>query len=327
MSFCNVTVIDQRTNPSYRQFMGSYIAKRLLTTIPVMFCVVTLVFFVLRMVPGDPVDFILGENALPEARASLVANFHFDEPILTQYIHYIKDLARGEFGRSYFSAKSVNNLIAERYLATLELAFTAIFWALLLSIPLGLLAAVRNGTPLDRVSLLLSLAGISVPTFYLGPVLALLFSIHLDWFPVSGNELPGAIVLPSLTLGLAMAALLMRLTRSSLLEVLHRDYIRTARAKGLHEFFVITKHALRSALIPIIAILGLQFGTLLGGAVITEKIFSWPGLGSLLLESISKRDYALVQGCILLISATYVAVNLLTDLIYTWVDPRMKLAE
>lgn len=306
--------------------MGAYILKRFLTLIPILFCVVTLVFFLLRLIPGDPVDFILGENALPEARMELIQNYHFDKPLFEQYENYLSELFHGNFGRSYFSNRSVNQLIAERYGATLELALSAILWACFFSFPLGIFAAIKKESFFDKSTLAFSLTGISIPSFYLGPLLALLFSITLDWFPLSGRELPGSIVLPSVTLGLAMAALLTRMTRASLLEVLNMDYVRTARAKGLSSFKVIVKHAFRTALIPIIAILSLQFGTLLAGAVITEKIFSWPGLGSLMLDAISRKDYALVQGCVLLISCTYVLVNLLTDVFYMFIDPRMNVA-
>lgn len=292
--------------------------------IPVMFVVMTLVFFLLRLVPGDPVDFILGDGALPEARTELIKTFQFDRPVLEQYKNYVGHILHGNFGLSYFSKKPVNDLIRERYFATLELAFTAIFWAVLFSIPLGIISALKRHSVFDRSTLVFSLVGISMPSFYLGPLLALLFSIKLNWFPLSGRDLSGAIVLPSITLGLAMAALLTRMTRASMLQVLDKDYVRTARAKGLSSFVVIVKHAFRTALVPIVAILGLQFGTLLAGAVITEKVFSWPGLGSLMLESISRRDYALVQGCVLLIAATYVVVNLLTDVAYAVLDPAMR---
>lgn len=305
--------------------MFLYFLKRLLMLLPVMFVVVTLVFFLLRLVPGDPVDFILGENSLPEARAMLVKAHHFDEPLFTRYKIYLKEVFSGNLGQSYFSEKSVNELIGERYGATLQLAAAAIFWALLIAIPLGVFSAVKQGSLFDRVTLLFSLLGISVPSFYLGPLLALFFSVWLDWFPLSGRELSGSLFLPSVTLGMAMAALLTRITRASLLEVLDKDYVRTARAKGLSSFLVIFKHALRTALIPVIAILGLQFGTLLAGAVVTEKIFSWPGLGTLMLDAISQRNYAVVQGCVFLIAMTYVLVNLLTDIFYVVVDPRLKM--
>lgn len=321
------TTVEKSLLPRYKSIVLPYFLRRLFTQLPVLFLVVTIVFFLLRLVPGDPVDFILGENALPEVRESLVKSHRFNDPVWEQYLRYLGNVFTGNLGQSYFSTDSANKLLAERYLATIHLGLAAMLWAVLLSLPLGIVAGVRQATRLDQSILIFTLVGVSVPTFYLGPLLALIFSVWLDWFPISGRELAGSIVLPSLTLGLAMAALLTRFTRASLLEVLHKDYVRTARAKGLREFSVIVKHAFRTALIPVVAILGLQLGALLTGTVVTEKIFSWPGLGSLLLESISKRDYALVQGCVLLIAGTYVSVNLLTDFVSAWVDPRFRLTK
>jgi len=290
-----------------------------------MFTIVTLVFFLMRLVPGDPVDMILGESAVPEAREQLIKDYGFDQPLMVQYKDYLSRVVQGDFGRSYFSKHSVNDKIKERYGATLQLAFVSIFWATLIALPLGILSALKKNSLFDRSTLVFSLLGISVPTFYLGPILALVFSIKFDLFPLSGREFAGSIFLPSITLGMAMAAILTRITRASLLEVLNMDYVRTATAKGLPRVKVILKHAFRTSLIPVIAILGLQFGTLLAGAVITEKVFSWPGLGTLMLESISKRDYSIVQACVLLFSFSYVIVNLLTDIFYTYVDPRLRL--
>lgn len=307
--------------------MFSYFLKRIFALVPILFVIVTLVFFLLRLIPGDPVDFILGEDSLPETREALAKAHHFDQPVWTQYGLYLENIFQGNLGQSYFSAKPVNAELFKRYGATLELGFVAILWAMLFSLPLGILAAVKEKTVLDKGILTGTLFGISMPSFYLGPLLALIFAVQWDVLPISGRDLPGSIILPSLTLGLAMAALLTRFTRASLLEVLHKDYVRTARAKGLSPFAVVIKHAFRTALIPVIAILGLQLGVLLTGAVVTEKIFSWPGLGSLLLESISRRDYALVQGCVLLIATTYVVVNFLTDVVYALADPRFRLVK
>lgn len=306
--------------------MISYIVRRLLLLVPVLFVVATAVFFLLHLVPGDPVDFILGENALPATREVLAHEQHFDEPLYRQYFFYMRGLLQGSMGKSYFTHEAVARLIGERYPATLELACFAIFWAVLFAVPLGVLSSLKKGSVLDQSCLLISLVGISVPSFYLGPLLVLLFSITLDWFPVSGRELTGAIILPSVTMGAAMAAILMRITRSSMLDVLTMDYIRTAHAKGQKKIWVIFKHALGSALVPVVAILGLQFGTLLAGAIVTEKIFSWPGLGSLMLDAISRRDYSVVQGCVLIIAASYVVVNLVTDILYTKLDPRIELS-
>ncbi len=307
--------------------MVIYIIKRLLLFLPVVAIVATCVFFMLRLVPGDPVDFILGENAPQTDRQALVAAQGFDLPVGEQYIKYLSGLAQGDLGKSYFSGEQVTSLIGDRYPLTLELAFRAIFWALLIAVPAGVWSALKKGSAVDQSLLVVSLLGISIPSFYLGPVLVLIFSLWLDWLPVSGQELPGSSILPSLVLGAALSGIVMRMTRSSLMDTLSLDYVRTATAKGLSRFHVVVGHALRTALIPVVAILGLQFGTLLAGAIVTEKIFSWPGLGSLMLESISRRDYAVVQGCVLIIALSYGLVNLLTDLVYAWLDPRVKLSE
>lgn len=292
-----------------------------------MFFIVTIVFFLIRLVPGDPIDFIIGDNPLPEVRENLIRQHGFDKPVWQQYVIYLQNLMRGQLGRSYFTEKNVTQELLEKYQATLQLGLAAIFWAVFFSLPLGIIAAVKKKSRTDKSILTFTLLGISVPSFYLGPILALIFSVWLDWLPISGREAPGAIILPSLTLGMAMAALLTRFTRASLLEVLDKDYVRTAVAKGLSPFKVIVKHAFRTALIPIVAILGLQLGVLLSGAVVTEKVFGWPGLGTLLLDSINKREYSMAQGCVLLIATTYVVVNLLTDLVYVWVDPRFRLTK
>lgn len=305
--------------------MLTYLIRRLIYLFPVLFLVVTAVFFLLRIIPGDPVDFILGENALPVEREALTREHHFDRPLLEQYGIYLKNVANLSFGKSFFSQESVSSLILKRYPATIELAISAILWACLIAFPLGIMAALKKDRTFDQASLIFSLFGISIPSFYLGPLLVLFFSITLDWFPVSGREMAGSLFLPSLTLGAAMAALLTRMTRSAMVEVLQKDYIKTAHAKGLATLIVIVKHAFVTALLPVVAILGLQFGTLLAGAIVTEKIFSWPGIGTLLLEAISQRDYAVVQGCILVIAGSYVVINLLTDLVYARLDPRIKL--
>ncbi|RLA96051.1 MAG: glutathione ABC transporter permease GsiC, partial [Deltaproteobacteria bacterium] len=227
-------------------------------------------------------------------------------------------------GESYFFRRPVAEVIAERVPATLELAVASLFVAGIIALPLGILAALREGTALDALSMLFALIGVSMPNFWLGPLLIILFSIKLGWFPVSGRSGLGSLVLPALTLGTAFAALLSRMTRSSLLEVLGEEYLTVARAKGLPERRVILKHALRNALIPIVTVLGLQFGALLSGAIITENVFSWPGIGTLLITAVEARDYPLVQGCVLFISIVYVAVNLAVDLLYGFIDPRIR---
>ena len=302
-----------------------YFAKRLLLTIPVLWVVATLVFFLIRLIPGNPVDYYLGEQASQVDRTALIQAQNLDKPLLEQYTLYLKNIASGKLGTSYFTKEPVGQMIARRFPATLQLAAASLFWALLISIPWGVYSALQKGKWTDKLSLVVSLLGVSIPGFYLGPLLILLFSLTLNWLPVSGREMPGSLILPSLTLGVSLSALLIRFVRSSVLEVLPLDYVRTARAKGLPKRKVLFKHALRTALIPVVAILGLQFGTLLAGAIVTEKIFAWPGLGSLMLEAISRRDYSVVQGCILVIATTYAMVNLVTDMVYVKVDPRIRL--
>jgi peptide/nickel transport system permease protein len=290
-----------------------------------MFGVVTLVFFLLHLIPGDPVDAILGENAAASDREALRHHLGLDRPLPEQYARYISGVVQGDLGVSIHSRRPVFQEILERFPASAELMAGAMLVALLIALPLGIVSALKPYGMLDGASMLVSFLGISIPNFWLGPLLILLFSIHLGWLPV--NERGGLehLVLPAITLGTAMAAMLARMIRSSLLEVLSLDYIRTARAKGLSETRVVLRHGLRNALIPVITIVGLQVGGLLSGAIITESIFDWPGLGTLLLGAISSRDYPLVQGCILVISVIYVVVNLLADLAYSWADPRVRL--
>jgi peptide/nickel transport system permease protein len=242
-----------------------------------------------------------------------------------QYGHFLTRIARGDLGESYFYRRPVAQVIAERIPATVELALVAFVIAGLIAIPLGIIAALREGTAVDNLSVLFSLVGVSMPNFWLGPLLIILFSLTLGWFPVSGRTGVASLVLPAVTLGIALAALLSRMTRASLLERLGEDYLTVARAKGLPEWKVILKHALRNALIPVITVMGLQIGVLLSGAIITENVFAWPGIGTLLINAIEARDYPMVQGCVLLISLTYVVVNLTTDLLYGLADPRIRL--
>jgi peptide/nickel transport system permease protein len=277
------------------------------------------------MVPGDPVEVMLGESARPADREALRVALGLDQPISTQLMSYLTGLLHFDLGQSLHSKQPIADLLMQRLPATLELTGAALLIAVVIALPLGVLAALHKGKAQDSGAMLFSLIGISIPNFWLGPMLILLFSLWLGWLPVSGRDAPGSLILPAITLGTALAAILARMVRSTLLEVLHEDYIRTAQAKGLHRNHVIWRHALGNAWLPIITLLGLQLGALLGGAVITETIFDWPGLGSLLIESIQKRDYPVVQGCVLLISVAYVVVNTLTDLIYGWVDPRIRI--
>lgn len=300
------------------------IRRRLLTLLPTLLGVVTLVFAFLHLVPGDPVDVMLGETARPADRAALRAELGLDRPLAEQYGAYLGGLVRGDLGRSFTYRQPVAEVIVARLPATLELAGWALAVALVVAFPLGVLAAVKKDTVFDRGSLLASLLGVSMPNFWLGPLLVLLFSVHLGWLPVSGREGAGSAVLPAIALGTSLAAVLSRMLRSSLLDVLSADYLRAARARGVGEAKVIWVHALRNACLPVITILGLQLGALLSGAVITEAVFAWPGIGTLLLQAIQGRDYPLVQGVVLVISLGYVAANLGADLVYRWADPRVR---
>ncbi|RLA81734.1 MAG: glutathione ABC transporter permease GsiC [Deltaproteobacteria bacterium] len=304
--------------------MKGFFLRRTLITAPTVLGALTLVFFFLHIVPGDPVEAMLGESARAVEKERLRHELGLDLPLAAQYLKFLKGIATGDLGESYFFRRPVAEVIAERVPATLELAVASLFVAGIIALPLGILAALREGTALDALSMLFALIGVSMPNFWLGPLLIILFSIKLGWFPVSGRSGLGSLVLPALTLGTALAALLSRMTRSSLLEVLGEEYLTVARAKGLPERRVILKHALRNALIPIVTVLGLQFGALLSGAIITENVFSWPGIGTLLITAVEARDYPLVQGCVLFISIVYVAVNLAVDLLYGFIDPRIR---
>ena len=305
--------------------MRAFLVKRLLLLIPTVLGVVTLVFLLRPLIPGDPIDFMIGENALPADREALRAMYDLDKPLPVQYAKFIGRLAKGDLGRSIHSRRPVMTLIAERYPATLLLAGTAMLAAVLLAVPLGVAAAVRKDTVVDRASMLAALLGVSMPNFWLGPLLIILFSIHLGWLPVSGMDQPLGVILPAVTLGASMAAILTRMTRSSLLETIREDYVTTARAKGLGPYRVIFKHALKNAVIPVLTLIGLQFGALLAGSIITEAIFSWPGIGSLMITAITSRDFPLLQGLVMTIALSYVVVNLVTDICYALADPRIRL--
>jgi peptide/nickel transport system permease protein len=283
------------------------------------------VFLLIHLVPGDPVEVMLGESAQAADREALRHALGLDQTLPVQLLHYFEGLLRLDLGTSLQSQRPITELLWERIPATAELAAAALLVAIAIAFPLGILAAVRKDSPWDYGAMSVSLLGVSIPNFWLGPILILVFSVWLGWLPVSGKEEAASIVLPAITLGTALAAVLSRMVRSALLEVLHEDYVRTARAKGMPERTVILRHALRNALLPVVTVLGLQLGVLLGGAVVTEMVFSWPGLGELTIESIQRRDYPVVQACVLLISTTYVVVNTLTDVVYGWLDPRVRL--
>ncbi|HPM75920.1 MAG TPA: ABC transporter permease [bacterium] len=305
--------------------MIRYVARRLLFLAPTVFGVVTLVFFFLHLIPGDPVEVMLGETAETADKEALRENLGLNDPLPTQYGRFLGGLAQGDLGESFFYRKPVREVLLERLGPTVELSLAAMLVALLIAIPIGVLAAVKQYGAFDNVSMLVALVGVSMPNFWLGPLLIWLFSLHLEWFPVGGNEGWLSLALPAITLGTALAAILSRMTRASVLEILNEDFVRTARAKGLPERTVLFKHVLRNALIPVVTIAGLQLGALLSGAVITENVFAWPGLGTLFIEALQSRDYPVVQGCVLFFSLGYVVVNLLVDLLYAAVDPRIRL--
>lgn len=305
--------------------MAAYIAKRFLMSLPVMLAVATIVFFLIHAIPGDPVDLILGEQALAADRAQLAGELGLDKPIVSQYVDFLAGLPSGDWGRSLFDKRPVLSHIRDHAWATVLLAVCAMFVAVSIAVPAGVFAAVRQGRFWDQAAMVASLVGISVPNFWLGPVLILVFAVELGVLPISGRESLASLVLPAVTLGFGLSAMLSRLTRASMIDELGRDYVTTARAKGLSERAVVLKHAFRNALNPVITIVGIEVGSLLAGAIITERVFNWPGIGSLLMDSISRRDYPLVQGCILVIAFAYVVVNALTDCVYRMVDPRVKI--
>jgi ABC-type dipeptide/oligopeptide/nickel transport system permease component len=304
--------------------MIRYLLVRLSYMLPVVWLVVSVVFLLIHLVPGDPIQAMLGEGA---AGADIQAARHaygLDVPLGTQYVRYWNGVLHGDLGTSLRLNKPVRSLVAQAYPATLSLTLSALLVAILLSIPAGVRSATRRNRWDDRALSFFSLLGLSFPNFALGPILILLFAIHFDWLPVSGGGSWRNLVLPAITMGASLAAILTRMVRTSMLEELGQDYIRTARAKGLGERHVVYRHALRNALIPVVTVIGLQFGALLAGAIVTETIFAWPGIGRLTISAISNRDYSLVQGCLLCIGLTYVAVNFLTDLVYSALNPRIR---
>ncbi|MBV8113770.1 MAG: ABC transporter permease [Silvibacterium sp.] len=297
---------------------------RMLYTIPVVWLVVSIVFLLIHLVPGDPIEQMLGEGARPADIAALRHTYGLDAPLGQQYIRYWRGVLHGDFGRSLRLNDTVTHLVLARYPYTIELAAAAVLLALALAIPAGITAALHRNHWQDQTLGVVSLLGLSFPGFALGPILILLVSIKLGWLPVSGTGDISHLILPAVTMGSALAAILTRMVRTAMLEELGQDYVRTARAKGLSERTVVYKHALRNAMIPVVTLVGLQFGALLAGAIVTEKIFSWPGIGQLTVSAISNRDYSLLQGCILAVGLTYVLVNLATDVLYFVVNPRIR---
>jgi len=331
------------------------VLERVLITIPIMFGVAVVVFFFMRLTPGDPVDIMMGQGGAVTAGEieNLRREFHLDEPLPVQLWLFLKDAVRGDLGYSYVQKRPVGELIAERLPATIELAGGALFFALLVAIPIGIVSAVRQRSLLDQLSMAGAFLGTSMPAFWLGIVLILLFSVRLHWLPVQGRieygvdlqQITGLyvldsvltrnwtallsslkhLVLPSISLGATVAAIVARVLRSSMVEVLRQDYITLARAKGQSEFLVVMKHALRNALIPTVTVVGLQVGALLGGNMIVETVFGWPGLGRLVVQAIFERDFPLVQGAVMVYAFTYVTANLVVDILYTYLNPKITL--
>lgn len=304
--------------------MTAFLVTRLSSTLFGLLGVLCLVFFLIHVIPGDPIEVMLGESALQADKEALRHSLGLDLPLHQQLWHYLSSLLRLDLGHSLFSGRPILDLILERVPATLYLSLVSLGIAITLALPLGILAATHKHQPLDVGAMGFALLGISIPNFWLGPILILMGSLWLGWFPVSGQEGWNAVILPALTLGTAMAAILARMVRSSLLETLGLDFLRTAQAKGLPPTRILLFHALPNSLLPVLTLLGLQLGGLLGGAVITETVFAWPGLGLLMIEAIQQRDYPVVQAAVLCISVTYILVNLLTDVVYAWLDPRIQ---
>jgi peptide/nickel transport system permease protein len=304
--------------------LNRYLLRRLAGAVPTAFGVVTVVFLLIHMLPGDPVEIMLGESAAPARKEELRRELGLDRPVLSQYAEFLAGLPRGDLGVSFRSRQPVAREIGRRFPATLLLAATSIAVALLVAFPLGVLAAMRRGKAADYLSGFASMISLSIPNFLLGPLLVLLFSVQLGILPVSGHGTARHLVLPAVTLGTGMAALLTRMVRATLLEEIGKEYVVAATARGLSRAAAIALHALRNAMVPVVTVLGLSFGAVLGGSVITETIFSWPGVGRLLIQAIDARDYPLVQGCVLVIALCAVAVNLATDLLCARLDPRIR---
>ena len=312
--------------------MLRYVSGKLAQMLPVAFIVTIIVFALTNMLPGDPTVTILGEQATPEQRAAVRVQYGLDQPAPTRYVSWLARVGQGDFGRSLRTNEPVSQMLSARVPVTLQLTFLSILIAIAIGVPAGILAARFRGTWIDVAASFLAMSSVAIPYFWMGILLIMLFSLKLGWLPASGHvRFPDdpvrnlqLMILPSLTIGTAFAALVMRQTRSSMLQVLSLDYIRTARAKGLGETVVVLKHALRNALIPVVTVIGLQIGALLGGAVVTETVFALPGLGRMLVDGIFQRDFPVIQGAILFIVIAVFVVNLITDFIYRLFDPRVK---
>lgn len=305
--------------------MSKYILRRLLMMIPVLIGVTFLVYFIISLTPGDPAKIILGNGATEESIKALQEDMGLNDPVIVQYGRYVKNLLTGDFGTSYATGKKVSLEIGQRFPNTFILTISAIFLSVIISIPIGIVSATRQYSIFDNVGMIIALVGISMPSFWTGLLLIIAFALKLGWFPSGGMEAGFmSLVLPAFTLAIASTASITRTTRSSMLEVIRQDYINTAKAKGVSKRKVITKHALKNALIPAITVIGLEFGVLLGGAVLTETVFSWPGIGRLMVESIQKKDTPMVLGCVIVFAASFSIVNLVIDILYAFIDPRIK---
>jgi len=300
-----------------------YIVRRLVLMIPIVFFVVSAVFFAFKLIPGDPAAMFAGEQASAEAIARIRHEMGLDRPVLVQYMDYLRKLLRGDLGNSFMTGRSVAMDLKIRFGNTLRLALISTSLSAFLGISMGLISAIKRETFVDYLLTVISLLGISTPIFWLGLLLMYVFSLKLGWLPISGNDSWRHYIMPVVVLSMVSIATILRITRSSVLEVMGEDFVRTARGKGLGERLVIVRHVLRNALIPIVTVIGLQFGYQLGGAIITETIFGWPGMGKLLITAVEQRDIPVVQGCLLVFSTSFVLVNLITDLIYAVVDPKI----
>ncbi|MFN3286108.1 MAG: nickel ABC transporter permease [bacterium] len=304
--------------------MWRYVLKRVLLALPVLLGVSVVVFVAIRSIPGDPAQIMAGQAATEEVVRQIRQSLGLDQPLPVQYLYFLRNVVRGDLGRSLFNGAPVVEELGQRFPRTVRLALASMAVASLIGVPAGILAATRHLSWVDTLVMLVALVGVSMPVFWLGLNLILVFSVRLQWLPAFGYETWRHLLLPSVTLGAASAAIVARMTRSAMLEVLGQDYIRTARAKGLAERAVVNRHALRNALIPVVTVLGLQLGTLLSGAVLTETVFAWPGIGRLLVDAVLARDYPIIQGATLLIAATFVALNLAVDVLYGLLDPRIR---
>ena len=304
--------------------MLKYIIKKLILMIPVLIGMTIVIFMILHLAPGDPVDLIVGPNATPEVYENISRSLGLDKPLIVQYFTFLKNILKGNLGTSILQNRPVSELIAERFPVTFKLGIYALLLSFIIALPIGIKAAIKRNTPTDYISMTAALIGISMPTFWFGLLLLYFFAYKLGWFPISGYGTSKHLVLPIITVGLTDAAITARMVRSSMLEVIRQDYIRTARAKGLHERIIMNKHALKNALIPIITLLGMRVGWIFGGSVILETVFSIPGIGRLMVDGIFSRDYPVVQGSMLVLTASVLVGNLIADILYAVVDPRIK---